>query len=549
MTCVEESVHFRHVHAEITFAEDGVKIVDLGSTNGFTVNGKKSKQANLTTGDRVMIADFEITVRILMTLDDGWDTASEGGWVDHPANEREDTRIHASTPLPDEKVAGRMGSSPSATAEDEEQSEDDERPDLPKLITCLHGEAAGLLAGAGEWGVEVIETLGDDIHGAWLLKPGVSYWWGGDPGIAMLWKRPTKKCFPLVTHFADGTYCVQMPEDTRWKLFHRGGGQFVLHRNGILLKAQAQPREQLEVAFGPFSYFIRSVRLMSPKRTGFSWRHIRPQRRSAFVLLGSLCLHLLVAGIPLPKTPALRMNVARAADFVEVSIAQEVAEVTPEPIKEADPEELAETPAPAETAQSVKKRKPPKRVRRRVATRRSLPEPIAEVPDDLFEDDKAPVQPARAAVSVNEFKVFGTIAHLPAATLDEPSDEFDGGADSTTEGAIARRGAVDKSGNAAMITPKGKMSRAALARVINSNAKDIRRCYAEARKTNPTAQGRIDLQWVVDASRFAQRVRVVSDDVGSAKLIRCLQTVVKRWRFPEPKGGAALVSYPFTFRR
>jgi EAL domain-containing protein (putative c-di-GMP-specific phosphodiesterase class I) len=50
-------------HAEITEADEGYLIRDLGSTNGTFVNGQKIDQLRLSDGDLVVIADVELTFR------------------------------------------------------------------------------------------------------------------------------------------------------------------------------------------------------------------------------------------------------------------------------------------------------------------------------------------------------------------------------------------------------------------------------------------------------------------------------------------------------
>jgi pSer/pThr/pTyr-binding forkhead associated (FHA) protein len=48
-------------HAELRQEGASYWIVDLGSTNGTEVNGKRVKRAKLRTGDRITLGSTEIT--------------------------------------------------------------------------------------------------------------------------------------------------------------------------------------------------------------------------------------------------------------------------------------------------------------------------------------------------------------------------------------------------------------------------------------------------------------------------------------------------------
>ena len=47
-------------HAELRREGDGYVIVDLGSTNGIEVNGRRVKRAALETGDRIALGQTEL---------------------------------------------------------------------------------------------------------------------------------------------------------------------------------------------------------------------------------------------------------------------------------------------------------------------------------------------------------------------------------------------------------------------------------------------------------------------------------------------------------
>src|SRR6266853_1501074 len=51
------------LHCRITAAADKLEVVDLKSTNGTFVNGKRVQKAQLTDGDRLRVGRVELTVQ------------------------------------------------------------------------------------------------------------------------------------------------------------------------------------------------------------------------------------------------------------------------------------------------------------------------------------------------------------------------------------------------------------------------------------------------------------------------------------------------------
>ena len=50
------------VHCRLTATDDRLEVVDLKSTNGTFVNGKRVQKAHLSTGDRLRVGRVELTV-------------------------------------------------------------------------------------------------------------------------------------------------------------------------------------------------------------------------------------------------------------------------------------------------------------------------------------------------------------------------------------------------------------------------------------------------------------------------------------------------------
>jgi hypothetical protein len=58
-----ESGHISRLHARVYFDDEGLTVVDAGSTNGFTVRGRRLKEAKVATGEAVDVAGFILVFR------------------------------------------------------------------------------------------------------------------------------------------------------------------------------------------------------------------------------------------------------------------------------------------------------------------------------------------------------------------------------------------------------------------------------------------------------------------------------------------------------
>ena len=50
------------LHCRVTAGDDALEVVDLSSTNGTFVNGKRVKRANIASGDRLRVGRVELSV-------------------------------------------------------------------------------------------------------------------------------------------------------------------------------------------------------------------------------------------------------------------------------------------------------------------------------------------------------------------------------------------------------------------------------------------------------------------------------------------------------
>ena len=104
------------------------------------------------------------------------------------------------------------------------------------------------------------------------------------------------------------------------------------------------------------------------------------------------------------------------------------------------------------------------------------------------------------------------------------------------------------SGIRALARVSGSLSRSQVLKVINEHLGQIQGCYERALTHHPGLGGKIEFQWTVLASGRVSTARERSSSMNDAKVSRCIIHVIKRMRFPRPKGGSVTIAYPFMFR-
>ena len=95
---------------------------------------------------------------------------------------------------------------------------------------------------------------------------------------------------------------------------------------------------------------------------------------------------------------------------------------------------------------------------------------------------------------------------------------------------------------------QGELSKDEILRVINSHIGEIQFCYEKQLRTNAGLAGRVVLEWSVSPSGSVSVVKVQTASLASTAATRCMVDKLKGWRFPKPKGNAAVtVVFPFVF--
>lgn len=629
-----ESKKVSRNHARIEFDQGRVRIVDSGSRNGFRVDGTLCEQADLSPANTVILAGFEFRARLTATprstpgkpiyfgesrseVDTApqahgvaesrsrtqpptsarpYDFADElsEGWAEIAREGREDTNIIRQPTDRPARVAPEQGflersvmnqlatarsfaDVRSAVGDDSLDAEDaDEyiRPDVEPLLATLHRETEALKPKPGDRNVavEVIFAIGASIEDTALLAPGERYWWGGQPTtMEEAFIVPSANRFPIVTHLASGVFRVDVPQVPGWKLFRKGTPRGGAHRTGVLMGIEVGREEQVEVAYGPFTFYARCV--VVPERPNSERKLERPSRSAIGALVASSLFHLAAMLIPVEPLPTLSDTPPASDRFVEyiapdLTLEFPEAKPIPEPerpkpilepeLEPLEAEPLPEMPPPPEITEAkpsddVTDSVMPRSTRRKAPRNRPDMKQVNAAParqvtsesDTVTGTDTAETK-ASGQLSVADFKVVGHIGHLPSVKIDPAKGpKVRSGAPVLRGDKGTELGLLDKSGQGMQLTPPGRLSRADVRRVVNRNSRDIGRCQAKAIRDRRDLEGKLVLQWEVMPDGSSNNVRVVYDDMGSPVFTACAKAAVLTWVFPEPKNGAATVSYPF----
>ncbi len=105
-----------------------------------------------------------------------------------------------------------------------------------------------------------------------------------------------------------------------------------------------------------------------------------------------------------------------------------------------------------------------------------------------------------------------------------------------------RRSRVPTTGE--VVATTGGLSRETIRRTIRQHMNEVRFCYESELRSNPSLEGRVSLQFMVDASG---RVATSSaTGAGMSSVASCVSTAARRWTFPASEGPTG-VTYPFVF--
>lgn len=93
----------------------------------------------------------------------------------------------------------------------------------------------------------------------------------------------------------------------------------------------------------------------------------------------------------------------------------------------------------------------------------------------------------------------------------------------------------------------GSLDSESIAKVVRARLRSIQDCYEKELKRNSSLAGKIEVEFTIGEGGDVEEARVSSNKMGSAEVGDCIVSRVRRWKFPQPKGGSVTVNYPFIF--
>jgi hypothetical protein len=96
-------------------------------------------------------------------------------------------------------------------------------------------------------------------------------------------------------------------------------------------------------------------------------------------------------------------------------------------------------------------------------------------------------------------------------------------------------------------TVVGGCERSVIARTISRHMNEVRFCYETQLNINQSLAGKIAVSFTIDTAGAVSQADVAQTTMNDNTVEQCILARVRRWRFPEPKGGVCVINYPWVF--
>ncbi|MBU8897419.1 hypothetical protein DRW03_29460 [Corallococcus sp. H22C18031201] len=97
-------------------------------------------------------------------------------------------------------------------------------------------------------------------------------------------------------------------------------------------------------------------------------------------------------------------------------------------------------------------------------------------------------------------------------------------------------------------TVVGGLDKDVIAKVIRRHQGEIKYCYESELNKNPSLAGKVAVAFTIDPTGAVADASVSESTLGSTSAENCMLARIRRWKFPEPKGGGVVsVTYPWLF--
>jgi TonB family protein len=158
------------------------------------------------------------------------------------------------------------------------------------------------------------------------------------------------------------------------------------------------------------------------------------------------------------------------------------------------------------------------------------------------------------------FKVSGVIGKMPGGELALSSVGGTGRINTKSANEVGQKvGRVSGSGGtgqvravvseppARSVQVQGELDRNEIAKVVNAHLAEVQGCYERQLYKDPTINGKVLCEWVIDPSGSVSTQRVKTSTVRNSEVASCILASIRNWKFPKPRGGSVTVTYPFVF--
>ncbi len=92
----------------------------------------------------------------------------------------------------------------------------------------------------------------------------------------------------------------------------------------------------------------------------------------------------------------------------------------------------------------------------------------------------------------------------------------------------------------------GSMTKDVIRRIVHRHLNEVKHCYESRLSKQPDLSGRVAVKFIISGTGGVQAALLASSTLGDPVVEQCIVAAVRRWAFPQPKGGGVvIVTYPF----
>lgn len=97
-------------------------------------------------------------------------------------------------------------------------------------------------------------------------------------------------------------------------------------------------------------------------------------------------------------------------------------------------------------------------------------------------------------------------------------------------------------------TVVGGLDKDVIAKIIRQHQNEIKYCYESELNKNPSLAGKVAVAFTIDPAGAVADANVTETTLNNGTAENCMLSRIRRWKFPEPKGGGVVaVTYPWLF--